>query len=65
MDASSEAWRAECEARWCLQQSQEARQSYYHEVMKQRGKEATNNLIEAVNALRRNTSPSTCHSHPA
>ena len=59
MDKNSEAWRLQCECRWCLQQTDAQRQAYYALVMEKRGKEAANALICSVNALRRQSvSPS-------
>ncbi|MDE2106642.1 MAG: hypothetical protein KGL39_56020 [Patescibacteria group bacterium] len=51
----SESFRAACEMRWCLAQSQTERTAYYQLVLKHRGKEAANRLIESVNLARRAT----------
>ncbi len=52
---TEESCRAACETRWCLAQSQTDRAAYYQLVLKHRGKEAANRLIESVNELRRAT----------
>lgn len=51
MDLSSESWRAECEARWVMQQPKEARQAFYSAVREKRGAAAMDRLIEDVRRL--------------
>lgn len=50
---SSEEFRRECEARRVLKMGDEQRKSYYEGVLKNRGRERTNQLIGDVNAMRR------------
>ena len=56
---TSESCRHAFEVRWCLAQSQTERAAYYQLVLKHRGKESANRLIESVNELRRATPAST------
>lgn len=44
----SEAWRAECEARWAMRLPREKRAAYYEDVKKKRGEESLSKLIEDV-----------------
>ncbi len=51
MDTSSEAWRAECEARWVMRQPKAERQAYYAKVAEKRGKPAVDLLMADVRRL--------------
>lgn len=51
MDSASEAWRAECEARWAMQQAKQERQAYYALVAERRGKVAAERLVADVRRL--------------
>lgn len=51
MDTASEAWRAECEARWVMRLPKERRQAFYALVADRRGKAAAERLIADVRRL--------------
>lgn len=52
-DKASPEWRAACEAREVAAMTKPSRDAYYALVLKHRGKEATNALLDAVNRIRR------------
>lgn len=59
MDTASESWRAECEARYAASLPTEKRREFFEAVLAKRGREAANQLIDAANAIRRQSaSPS-------
>lgn len=51
MDTNSEAWRAECEARWVMRLPKEERQAYYAMVKERRGEAAAQRLVADVRKL--------------
>lgn len=53
VDTFSPAWRLQCEAREVSRWTPEERKEFYESILKIRGQEATNELIEAVNQVRR------------
>lgn len=50
-DTNSEAWRAECEARWVMRLAKAEREDYYRLVAQHRGAGAKDALRETVNRL--------------
>lgn len=55
VDSASEAWRAECEARFALRMSFDRRTRYLAAVHQMRGEIAHARLVDTMNALRRAT----------
>lgn len=51
MDTNSEAWRAQCEARWVMRLPKAEREDYYRLVAQHRGVAAKDALRETVNRL--------------
>lgn len=47
----SEAWRAECEARYVMRLPKQQRQEYYRAVAEKRGEKAAHRLVADVNRL--------------
>ena len=50
---NTEQYRRECEVRYVAKMPDEKRREFYQGVLKHRGKEAANQLIDDVNQLRR------------
>lgn len=59
MDKNSEAWRLDCEIRHIASMTREQRLDWFKGMEKHRGREATQVLVDQVNAYRRASSAAT------
>lgn len=59
MDKNSEAWRLDCEIRHIASMTRERRLDWFKGMEKHRGREATQTLVDQVNAYRRASSAAT------
>lgn len=59
MDKNSEAWRLDCEIRHIASMTREQRLDWFKGMEKHRGREATQILVDQVNAYRRASSAAT------